>query len=572
MKRRPQQRRGATLVLAALLIVLILALVAFSVDVGYIVLARTQLQAAADAAALAAAASTNLPRADMEVVAKQYAEANKVANRSVQLNSADIEYGTWDTASRRFTPSSTPSNAVRVTTRADRDNGGEVPLFFGRIFNLTTTSAKASAVATVNPRDIAFVVDLSGSMNDDSDPDNTDTINSTYAAAGYPNIGTQLMQQVYDDFGFGTFPGTTQCIGYPLGIRTSGGDPLTQLSSKTGPLSSSSIPSKYRILSSDSTSTRKRKAYYWTMDVQLASLMPAAKPTPSTSTTYSYWASYFDDHYKKLGYRSYTHFMMYYGRDEKPDGSTYTPLSLSNSLCPLHTEATAGGTFRFPPREQPTHASRRSIIAALQVIKERNQNISDVNQKDWVSIITFDKVGTAAITLALTDNYDSAMLACTRLQAVGSGGYSTDTEDGVAMAAGHIKPQNEGGRGRLATNKIVVLLTDGQPNLYSTSNSAIRNYRDDNPSSDFYGSSSKYAHDAALMQTSMIEGKRWSLYPVGIGADCDYDFMDRMARMGATANNDGQSARGSGNPADYETRLTEIFQNIITNPKLRLVQ
>jgi hypothetical protein len=48
--------------------------------------------------------------------------------------------------------------------------------------------------------------------------------------------------------------------------------------------------------------------------------------------------------------------------------------------------------------------------------------------------------------------------------------------------------------------------------------------------------------------------------------------MDRMARMGDTANNKGQSVRGSGNPAEYEQRLTEIFKKIITSPKLRLVQ
>jgi hypothetical protein len=59
---------------------------------------------------------------------------------------------------------------------------------------------------------------------------------------------------------------------------------------------------------------------------------------------------------------------------------------------------------------------------------------------------------------------------------------------------------------------------------------------------------------------------------VGIGLECDYGFMDRLARMGSTADQDGESPRGSGNPADYEQRLTEIFQHIITNPKLRLVK
>jgi hypothetical protein len=62
------------------------------------------------------------------------------------------------------------------------------------------------------------------------------------------------------------------------------------------------------------------------------------------------------------------------------------------------------------------------------------------------------------------------------------------------------------------------------------------------------------------------------VFPVGVGLGTDYDYMDRLARLGGTSDEDGQSARGSGNPAEYEQRLTEIFEEIITNPKVRLVQ
>ena len=50
-----RSRRGVTLVLAAFLMVLMLGMVAFAVDCGYMVLVRSQLQGAADAAAMAAA-------------------------------------------------------------------------------------------------------------------------------------------------------------------------------------------------------------------------------------------------------------------------------------------------------------------------------------------------------------------------------------------------------------------------------------------------------------------------------------------------------------------------------------
>jgi hypothetical protein len=266
--------------------------------------------------------------------------------------------------------------------------------------------------------------------------------------------------------------------------------------------------------------------------------------------------------------------MMYNVRDSKPDGTSYTPLSQFSSSCPWHAESTAGGTFSFPPREQPTHAARRAIIAAIQVIKERNQGISDPNQRDWISIITFDRLtgGGPQILVPLTSNYESAMTACTTLQACNDSAASTATEAGLILASSHIKPQKDGGKGRLATNKVVVLLTDGQPNLYSSTASQINNYIKQHPDDSFYGGSSNYSRDAALMQTSMMQGNHWSLYPVGIGLECDYGFMDRLARMGSTADQDGESPRGSGNPADYEQRLTEIFQHIITNPKLRLVK
>ncbi len=74
------------------------------------------------------------------------------------------------------------------------------------------------------------------------------------------------------------------------------------------------------------------------------------------------------------------------------------------------------------------------------------------------------------------------------------------------------------------------------------------------------------------MQTSIMQGSNWYLYAVGVGLGCDYTFMDSMARMGNTANTNGQAPRGSGDPTVYEAVMTQLFNNIITNPKLRLVQ
>jgi Flp pilus assembly protein TadG len=599
-------RRGSILVLTAFLLIALAAMVAFSVDLGYIVLVRTQLQAAADAAALASAAKLSIST-DVFPAAQEFAQHNKAHGKTVVLKPADVQIGVWNSATRVFTPAQ-GGNAVRVTARSAEG----VPLFFGRIFGKTSLDTQASAVAVCNPRDIAFVVDLSGSMNDDTEPCwATVAINSTFGSQGYPTIGNDLMQDLYTDLNFGTFPGTLAWIG--SGLVSANSSAYANLTANGGPLTSTSIATTYRIASSDSEATRKQKAYKWIIDNQLKTLMPAAKPTPSSSSSYSYWEKYLDyviqstsvsgrgtlppsqdsdriSSYNnpntatfpsaagatgwrnQVGYRTYVQWLMDNGRDIQQDGSTYPQHSQYSSFCPYHSESTAGGTFSFPPREQPTHAARRALIAALQVIKDRNLNITDPNQQDQVSVITFDhRTSGGVIAQPLTNDFQKAMLTCTKLQAVGDIGASTATETGLIAARQHIAPPSEGGSGRQNVNKIIVLLTDGVPNDYSSGSNTISSYINSNPSSNFY-SSGKTAYNAALMQSSQMNAKKWAVYPVGLGLGTDYDFMDRMARMGGTANDNGQSPRGSGDPAQYEQRLADIFKQIIDNPRVRLVQ
>ena len=277
-------------------------------------------------------------------------------------------------------------------------------------------------------------------------------------------------------------------------------------------------------------------------------------------------------HMNKIGYRTYVQFMLDHGRDVKPDGVNYTPLSVRSPNCPMHSESTDGGTFSFPPREQPTHSTRRAIIAAIQVIKERNQDIPDPNLRDWVSIVTFDAPndGGPKVVKALTGDYDAAMQACTTIQAVADSYYSTGTESGLLLAKQHLQPTSAGatdGRTRIKTR---LLLTDGSPNLYVSDPGTITAYTTEHADDNFYPSS--LPHNGALMQAMQMQLSRNRVYAVGIGLGTDYDFMDRLARVGDTAGDDGQSPRGTGHPAEYEDRTAEIFDEIIKNPKERLVE
>ncbi len=93
------------------------------------------------------------------------------------------------------------------------------------------------------------------------------------------------MQNVYTDFGYGTFPGTLQWVGSPAGrdgelagVR----QPDHQRRSADRPLG---IATTYKIVSSDSEATRKTKAYKWMIDKQIAVVMPGVKPTANSAST-----------------------------------------------------------------------------------------------------------------------------------------------------------------------------------------------------------------------------------------------------------------------------------------------
>src|SRR5215213_9037277 len=91
-----QTRRGAITVLAAILAIVFVAMVAFSVDIGYVLSAKEELQRSADSSALAACweygqrlskgntvpASVGYARA----TAAQYATLNRVTNLPMSLD------------------------------------------------------------------------------------------------------------------------------------------------------------------------------------------------------------------------------------------------------------------------------------------------------------------------------------------------------------------------------------------------------------------------------------------------------------------------------------------------------
>jgi Flp pilus assembly protein TadG len=577
--------------LTVFLMVFLLGMIAFALDIGYVLLAKTQLQTAADSAALVAAGTMGNTDINPVTEAEKFANWNKVGNQNVIIKDQDVVYGTWDVGSRVFTPSQEAgiSNAVKVTARADNTTSGSIPLFFGPVLGVNSVNTKASAVAVANPRDICFVVDLSSSMNDDTDPANETTINNKYA-----NVGTGMMQKFYTDMGFGAYPGTQQSIGEPLGatslstLASTSNSPL-RYSQKSYVLShySYTVPPAYLIYvtgdgsgkTADTSATAKVKAYSWVIDEQMGGksgsasipgIMKNAQPPLNTSgECYTYWKAFIDylGTNKKLGYLEYVKKFEPCGRDKAPFSGTsslLSPMSVDSPYYVHHSESTDAGTYEFPAAEMPTHSARRAIIGAIKVIKDRNDSVNDSTQQDWVSIITYSTTSNIVIEHPLDIDYDNAIKSACTLQACGATSSCTATETGLKKAIDLFIAQ-----GRKNTNKVVVLLTDGKPNLLVNNPST---YMAQHPNSN-YGSDSY--ENAAIMQAAVIQAKNWSFFPIETGLEgSTTNFMDRIysAGKGYSTKTSVSPYTATGNPATYETMLRDLFKKIITSPKVRLVQ
>ena len=150
----------------------LLSFVALAADVGMMAVARTQAQATADIGALSGARTFNGLSGNNRTAAEAQARAAALNNIMLasQIAAGDISSVTsgvyrYDTVSQRFTadfstaPSATESyGAMRVVIQKSQ------PTFFGQIMGINSMQIGATATAVHRPRDLAIVLDFSGSM------------------------------------------------------------------------------------------------------------------------------------------------------------------------------------------------------------------------------------------------------------------------------------------------------------------------------------------------------------------------------------------------------------------------
>ena len=179
-----KRRDGAVLATVLVSLLVLLGCAALSIDVGIAVLAKQQLQTAADAAALAGI--TSLQTSLDDTVASQAtvdtAKANTVLGTALTLDpSVDVQVGAWIDSTQTIKPfdhtggvTAVPDGVVAVKVTARRTTGspdGPIAMHFAQVLGKPTVNVTATAVSSLtislkprSPIEVSICQDQSGSF------------------------------------------------------------------------------------------------------------------------------------------------------------------------------------------------------------------------------------------------------------------------------------------------------------------------------------------------------------------------------------------------------------------------
>ncbi len=145
----------------AALTVVVIGLLALSLDLGYISLVRGQMQSAADAAALASTSQlldpewleggTSQDLSGAYLQGDKFATLNAAGGVPLKLGTSDVTYGYIadpKDPSSPFDTTHTPYNSAQVKVQRTNTQNGELGLFFAKIFNRGSLPLEAKATAT----------------------------------------------------------------------------------------------------------------------------------------------------------------------------------------------------------------------------------------------------------------------------------------------------------------------------------------------------------------------------------------------------------------------------------------
>ena len=574
MAARVEKRRGNILVLSAVFLIVILAFSAFTVDIGFITLTKTQMQAAADSAALAASMelTSSTDAATVRVNARQ-AAADVAATfengdrSAVSLNAAnDIVFGKQvSIGNGQFSTSwgdqYTPHNVVKVIVRRGSEVNSlgqtvdnRLPLFFAPVIGNEKASLQAEAIAAFQPRDIMIVLDFSASMNDDSCLGAISRLGRTYVEDNLQTMWQELGSPVYGNLTFtpkyATLAGGPQTGSYPhidvtykrtqvsivstssltkvtlrMGSRT---QTFSGLSGTTGTFQGTGTNAGRDITSvsvqSGGNSNRSGDGLGERFDITASTIKTALGLT----STYPYAGGSWDDYISEVrassgaikdagyrdqyGYLTWMHYLQYF----QPSASDTADL--------------------WKTSEQPVTCLKDGVDLFI-------QHLIDLPSEDQVglSIYTHTNSDGAILEHGLIRDY-AAIKNTTRHRQAGH--YTGGTNISAGMAVARLELQNNA---RARAHKLMLVMTDGQANAPGNSSQA---------------------RQAVINEANAANNAGIKIVAISVGLDADTDLLDEIAAIGK---GEHFNVPGGQSIAQVQAQLLEVFRRVATSRPLKLI-
>ena len=557
---KSRDRRGAVVVLTAFLLIVMMALLAFSIDLGYMQNARVEIDRAVDAGALAGAGLLVQGTDDASNAARDFAQMNPVAGRPLTDAEVDITVGEWDKQNRQF--STTEAIPFAVHVRAERTN---VRPFFARALGRNSFSVASEAVAMYQPRDIVVVLDYSASMNDDSEFRSIDVLGQETVESNLQTIYEELGSPVYGSLQLApkwlTVTGTPPSNTYKPQLAVEYRYQNAYVTS-TKPFHSIRI---YRSSSSYTTVTgagtynaaigKYERTVTYNSSSQITKLyVKSGYKSSSTASSNQYDEWFYFDSASTIRSHVKTSFGLNAVTYPNPGGSWDEYIDYCRSSS---NNSNAGYYYKFgylnlinywleqrpkasespnlwQTSEQPITALKNSVSVFLSFLQE-------METEDRVALAVYNSSsGEGILERGLDQQFDQIETISRQRQA---GHYHSNTNIGAGLYQAWNELEDNA---RTGAFKMIVLMTDGQANM---------------PSSDPTG----YVYD----QVEECQSRGYPVVTVSLGAGADTSIMQNVADSTGGLHFNVPGGRPS---SEYEAELKEVFRKIAEKRPLQLVK
>lgn len=617
--RRRGSRKGAIITQAVIFGGTVgVGMAALAIDTGLMYAAKQELQSTADSAALAAAsqlgsASDPLQRARVE--AGVFASLNKVAGEHSQVVESDMVFGhaALNGTKYEFSANAEPCNAVQVRIRRDQTvSDGPVSLVFGKALGLNSAEIRAAATAMLMPRDISVVIDLSGSMNDDSEVQNNNDVQVNLedvwlalpCEKGNNGVGNGIDPQPPGNPGNhndqpGTGPGSPNSQG---GNPSPGADP-TGPGGCTGPrwgwmtgFGNEVVHGSYTPVGDPGLYHIPRYQTCTEADIVenlTTSGYSAEERTALLSGSYDSDTTNYSNRVRVLlglaGWRSKKKDGKFSGGPGNKDNVVDTKELIQEANWPFSagswadyvlyvsapdnrmTSTDANWRYRFGIKtvvnylleKQAGHTKCPELVSApempLHSVKQSVQTLIDTilesEADDHCSLEVFATTGRHEVDLASPETGQSLAEVLQAVPSTLSQRQVAHYDNSTCIGCGFDLAMNElkGPRSRPLVAKVVILLTDGLPNVSANGS---------NPT-EYAEEKAEEAAEAGI-----------TIYTIGVGSGVDSAFLQQLAQKGRGEYYfaDASPDPSTGQPM-YMTQLPEIFRTLASDKRpVRLIK